>query len=264
MRLEVAGVDIHYEQHGAGADVVLLHGWQCDRTLWRSLIEALAPHCRVTAIDFPAHGQSGRPPEAWGVPAFADCTLALLDALDIRHCDLVAHSFGARVSIWMLKEQPARFGRAVFTGAAGIKPPPTQRTRRRQKQYRALRRVCDSFSHIPFLRKASGRAREALVQRYGSSDYVVLDEAMRAVFREVVNLDLRPYLSEIQASTLLFWGEKDDLTPLWMGQMMQQEIPDAGLVVAQGAGHYAYLEQAAFFERVVKHFLLGAETNEST
>ena len=46
----------------------------------------------------------------------------------------------------------------------------------------------------------------------------------------LVNQDLTPLLPQIQASTLLIWGENDTETPLWMGQKMEQDIPDAGIV----------------------------------
>ena len=36
---------------------------------------------------------------------------------------------------------------------------------------------------------------------------------------------------------------------------MEQLIPDAGLVVLDGAGHYSYIDQAARFARIVSHFI---------
>jgi pimeloyl-ACP methyl ester carboxylesterase len=40
-----------------------------------------------------------------------------------------------------------------------------------------------------------------------------------------------------------------------MAQEMERLIPDAGLVVLQGAGHYSYLDQPARFARIVSHFV---------
>ena len=37
---------------------------------------------------------------------------------------------------------------------------------------------------------------------------------------------------------------------------MSERIPDAGLVVEEGAGHFAYLEHSARFLRILKSFLL--------
>ena len=73
----------------------------------------------------------------------------------------------------------------------------------------------------------------------------------------VVNEDLRHLLPCIQAPTLLVWGENDQDTPLADGQLMEKLIPDAGLVIFKGAGHYSYLEQSASFCRVVETFLRG-------
>ena len=100
------------------------------------------------------------------------------------------------------------------------------------------------------------KGREALVQRFGSSDYRALTPEMRKTFNRVISLDLTDQLEKIQAPTLLNWGAQDTETPLWMGRLMAEKIPDAGLVVEEGAGHFAYLEQSAKFLRIAGSFLL--------
>lgn len=55
--------------------------------------------------------------------------------------------------------------------------------------------------------------------------------------------------------TLLIWGEHDDATPLWMGKRMEEEIKDAGLVVFENDGHYAYWNQLNRFHAIVNVFL---------
>ena len=52
-------------------------------------------------VDFPAHGQSGRPPEPWGVPEFADHLSNLLRETGFAPCAVIAHSFGCRVAAWL-------------------------------------------------------------------------------------------------------------------------------------------------------------------
>ena len=39
------------------------------------------------------------------------------------------------------------------------------------------------------------------------------------------------------------------------GQALERLIPDAGLVVFQGAGHFSYLERLTDYIRIVRHFL---------
>jgi pimeloyl-ACP methyl ester carboxylesterase len=73
----------------------------------------------------------------------------------------------------------------------------------------------------------------------------------------VIHEDLSSYAQRIQASTVLIWGDRDADTPLWQGRRLEQLIPDAGLIVFQGAGHFAYLERLNDTIRIVDHFLSG-------
>ena len=77
---------------------------------------------------------------------------------------------------------------------------------------------------------------------------------MRETFVKVVNEDLLPYAARVQPSTLLLWGDQDQDTPLSQGQLLEKTIPDAGLVVWEGAGHYSYLDRLPDTVRVIDHF----------
>ena len=120
MRETVNGADVYVEQAGAGGpSVLLLHGWGCSTKHFAPIMDELKKTMRVTAIDFPAHGQSGRPPEPWGVPEFASMTAALMEKLQIAPADIIAHSFGARVAIVLAATRPELVRHLVLTGAAG-------------------------------------------------------------------------------------------------------------------------------------------------
>ena len=80
---------------------------------------------------------------------------------------------------------------------------------------------------------------------------------MRKTFVKVINQDLSELLPRIEASTLLVWGSADTETPLWMGQKMEKEIKDAGLVVFEGCSHFAFLEEPQRFLVILKTFFWG-------
>ncbi len=255
MEREFCGVRVHYEQRGTGKDILLLHGWGCSTALFAPLIDALSPLARVTAIDFPGHGQSGKPPEPWGVPDFARMIEQLITALGIAPCAIVAHSFGGRVAIVLAAEKPELVTKLVLTGAAGLRKPQTSQRKLRGGLYKFLRGACDLCEKTHLFGDAPQNMREKLRKRFGSADYNALDADMRQTFVKVINQDLREYLPRIGAPTLLYWGTQDTETPLWMGQAMEHEIPDAGLVTVEGT-HFAYIEHAQEFARIVAHFLL--------
>ena len=52
------------------------------------------------------------------------------------------------------------------------------------------------------------------------------------------------------------WGERDEDTPLWMAHRMEELIPDAGLVILEGAGHYSYADSPGRFAAVARRFLV--------
>ena len=260
MKQMINGTEVCYRIEGEGENrVLLLHGWGCSMKMMQPVADALKIDHRTMLVDFPGHGESGRPPEPWGVPEYASCLLELLKQLSFIPCAVVAHSFGCRVAAWLEAEHPGLFTRIVFTGAAGIRNVPTEEARKRTEHYKKLKHRCEIARRIPLLEKAASRWEEKLRQKYGSRDYNALDEEMRRTFVRVINQDLTELYGRFRASTLLIWGDADTETPLWMAREMEKRIPDAGLVILEGGTHFAYLEQIVRFNTIVRHFLKGDE-----
>lgn len=256
MKEELRGTEVFYDLQGNGESrVLLLHGWGCDHTLMQPVADALADDHRLMLVDLPGHGESGRPPEPWGVPDYAACLKDLLVKKDFIPCAVVAHSFGCRVTTVLAAENPDLFSRIVFTGAAGIRPIPSEEAQKRSEKYRRIRNWLDTIKKNPVLKKPAEKAEEKLRQRFGSRDYNALDEEMRKTFVKVINQDLSDLYPQIRQSTLLIWGDEDTETPIWMGREMETRIPDAGLVILEGGSHFAYLEQIRRFNAIVAHFL---------
>lgn len=256
METTLLDVKIHYEQIGdRGPCVLFLHGWGCSIRHFEPIMQAMADGYRLYAIDFPAHGQSGRPPVPWGVDGFARLTEAFIQERGIAPCDIVAHSFGGRVALKLSAAHPELVHRLVLTGCAGLKKEKTPEQQKKEAAYKRKKEWLNRMKSLPLLGAASQKLLHALQQKYGSADYNALDDEMKKTFVRVVSEDLRPCLEHIQAPTLLVWGEHDDATPLWMGKTMAQEIPDAGLVVFEGQDHFAYLREWPRFVTIVKAFL---------
>lgn len=255
MLLQSCGTQVYVEQAGSGKDVVLLHGWGCTTEHFRPIIQELQRDFRLTVLDFPGHGKSGRPPKPWGVKEYMECVADVLGQLQIKKCSLIAHSFGGRVSLYMASTYPERVDKMVLTGCAGLKKPQTDEQKKRSEAYQKKKRQLQRLQRLPLVGKWAEKAQAKLRKKYGSADYNALDAEMRKTFVKVIGEDLAPLLPKIQASTLLIWGEKDQDTPLWMGQKMEKEIKDAGLVVFENDDHFAYLRQWPRFVQVVRAFL---------
>lgn len=257
MTIEVRGASVHYEQQGQGPELLLLHGWGCDTSIWAPIARDLAGARHITVIDFPGHGKSSEPPAPWDVTDYAEMTAALIEKLDISGCDLIAHSFGGRVAILLAATRPELVRRLVLTGCAGLRARGGGKPSGKARLYKVLRGLSDSAAARAVLGEANvEKLRDALRRRFGSADYRALKtDRMRATFNRIIQQDLEPHLKDIAASTILVYGELDTATPVWMGQQMEREIPDAGLIVMPGATHYAFLERYGEFLAIVKSFL---------
>ncbi|MBR2942929.1 MAG: alpha/beta hydrolase [Clostridia bacterium] len=260
MQLELCGAKVDVYESGCGErSVLLLHGWGCSAQLMESVQHALETDMHVVSLDFPGHGKGLKalpPPKPWGVPEYMEMAAQLIRRYDMAPCDIVAHSFGARVAILLAATYPELVGRMVFTGGAGVKKPASGKVSLKTQVYRSLRGAVNLAEKTHLFGDLPEKGREALVQKFGSADYRALSPEMRKTFNLVIAQDLTGELHKIRASTLLFWGAADTETPLWMAKVMEEKIPDAGLVVEEGAGHFAYLERNAKFLRVVRSFLV--------
>lgn len=237
--------------------VLLLHGWGCDGSIFAAFEKEWSQHASVLVVDFPGHGKSAEPPVPWGVPEYAQQIAQLLQDLSVKKVRIIAHSFGGRVAIYLASHHPECVEKMVITGGAGLRKPSAQMQSRKQKTYKRLKSLAQLLGKIPFMAGLAAKFQEALVQKYGSADYKRLNANMRQTFVKVINQDLSEYLPKIQASTLLVWGSADTETPLWMGQKMEQEIPDAGLVVFEGRSHFAFVEEWQRFQVIVNTFFWG-------
>ena len=253
----VDGIQIHHKEIGEGKPLLLLHGWGGQADSFAPVALAFADCRRVYSIDFPGFGKSDLPPTGWNVTDYMHCLVKWMKIQGLSGCDIIAHSFGCRVSLLMAATHPEMVGRLVLTGAAGLIPKRSARYYVKVYSYKAMKWMAGKSGLKKLLKSCGLDLTEKIRARAGSSDYRALPEAMRATFVKVVNQDLKGYLKDVKASTLLIFGDQDTDTPLYMGQIMEKEIPDAGLVVFEGAGHFAYLERGAEFARIARVFLEG-------
>ena len=256
MQAELCGVTLHYEQYGHGdRHVLMLHGWGCEIKHFAPIADSLQSDYHITVIDFPAHGQSTPPPQPWGVADFAACVKALILQLGIAPCDIIAHSFGGRVALYLAANEPQLVKRLVLTGCAGIKKPQTPEQQKRSARYQRLKGLYQSLGRVAPFKGLSDRLLSELRQKYGSPDYNALSEDMKKTFVKVVNEDLSPLLPRVQASTLLVWGENDTATPLSDAEIIKNLIPDSGLCVIKGTGHYSFCEKPYEVAAILRSFI---------
>lgn len=254
MFINIDGINLFYKHEGTGKKVVLLHGWGGSSDSFLPVFNYLSSKFEVYSIDFPGFGRSSLPDKPWGVEDYSNMLLKFFKKLNIEKASLIGHSFGGRVSILFSSTFPEYVDKVVLVDSAGLIPKRTIKYYCRVYRFKLLKSIFMLFS--------KGNSREEKLEnfykKYGSKDYRESGN-MRQTFVKVVNQDLRPYLHKIKAPTLLIWGEHDMDTPVSFGKIMEKEIPDAGLVIFKGAGHFSYLDKINDFNIIVTRFFEGNE-----
>src|SRR5215510_7250366 len=114
-----AGIDIYYEDHGAGQPVVLIHGYPVSGRAWDRQVPALlAAGYRVIAYDRRGFGQSSQPTVGYDYDTFTADLASLLDDLDLTDVTLIGFSMGTgEVTRYLGRYGSARIRKAALLGA---------------------------------------------------------------------------------------------------------------------------------------------------
>ncbi len=154
---------------------------------------------------------------------------------------VIAHSFGARVILKVLYNQPDLVDKLVLTGAAGLKPKTTLKKRVKKATFSLLKKV----------------AKREKLKRFYSKDYLALDSVMKESFKKIVAENLDYTLSNIDRKTLMVFGTKDRETPVYMAKKFYREIKGSKLLLIKDAGHFCFIDKPHKFNTEVREFLLS-------
>jgi non-heme chloroperoxidase len=114
-----ASIEIHYEDHGSGDPVVLIHGYPLNGNSWeRQEAELLANGHRVISYDRRGFGRSSQPTVGYDYDTFAADLNALLEHLALSDIVLVGFSMGTgEVTRYLGRYGSARVRKAALLGA---------------------------------------------------------------------------------------------------------------------------------------------------
>ncbi len=227
---------IFYETTGGGEPLVLLHGLSGSTRWWRKNTAFLAGHFQLFVADLAGFGR-GRG-QRFRLDDAARLMLAWLDGLGLESYSLMGHSMGGYIAADMAAQAGARVRRLVLVDSAGVPL--------RRGLLRSTLALAQSLPEVPH-------------------DFlpVLMSDALRAgplnlarATLQVLGSQLDERLREIQAETLIIWGERDRLLPLEIGRRLHQALPGSRLVVIAGAGHNPMWDRPEEFHRAVMDFLI--------
>jgi pimeloyl-ACP methyl ester carboxylesterase len=252
-RQVVEGVELHWTERGAGSNIVVLHGLSDSERSWWPVMEELGRHHRVFGLDLPGCGLSARPDASYSLEWQSKVVAAWLDAVGITTCDVVGHSFGGGVAMWLLLYRAKAIRRLALVAPGGLGREvaielrlaalPFVVERCGQPLMGAVTRLltclngrslpADERAHLHLVNTSPGTAR-----------------AFARTVRDVISWrgqtrHFQHRAREIRAlpAMALFWGENDRIIPIRHGQEFCSMLDNCKLERFPGAGHFLHWER---------------------
>jgi pimeloyl-ACP methyl ester carboxylesterase len=245
----------------------LLHGYSDNAGTWRPLLRELATRGRrALAVDLPGFGEADR---LAGYPdRFADGPLlgridSFIGSLVAEVADagppvIVGNSLGGVAGLRAAQDGDLRLAGTVAISPAGLGHQPWVDFFEREpllhrilsapvpvpgELIRLIARVLYSRFAVANGTDVDGRIGREYASQYRSREDVT--RIVRDARRVLAELHDAYDLTRLCHPVLLLWGDRDPLTPLRGAQRLLDAAPETELVVFEGCGHCAHVEQPA-------------------
>jgi pimeloyl-ACP methyl ester carboxylesterase len=241
-------VILNHVRRGSGAPLVLVHGLGGSLRSWDLVVDGLAAHREVVALDLPGFGASPPLPETT-VATLADAVALFLSAQGLQRADLVGTSLGGRLVLEMVRRGLGRHVVALDPGGYWNGPErafAVGSLRASIAAVRRLRRVLPVLAGNPVTRAAllgqfSARpwavpGDVVLRELRGLADAPAVDPALAALAAEPPQLGAPA--GSAPGRLTVGWGRWDRLTLPTQARRALAAFPDATLHRFRHSGHF--------------------------
>jgi 3-oxoadipate enol-lactonase len=257
----VNGQNIYFEDSGgAGAPVILAHGFLMDHEMFAPQLAALVPEFRIITWDERGFGLTewdGKPFTYWD--SASDC-LGLLDHLGIDRAVVGGMSQGGFLSLRAALTAPERVRALVLLDtSADVEPPDTMAANQGMlDMWNAVGPVDQLADAVAALIINEPVENARWIAKWRQSPKELLAEPGRCL---VSRDDISPRLGEITCPAIVIHGEEDNGITIDRAKAMAAALPGCDDVVRiPGAAHAANLTHPDLVNPPLLAFLRGLTT----
>ena len=249
-RLSINGAEIAFDDAGRGGPAfVFIHGFACDRTLWRPQFENLSRDHRCIAVDLRGRGESSAT-APYHTTQQADDVAALIAVLGIGPAILVGHSLGGLTALLVADRHPEAVLGIVMCDspmrASGLGASRMVSMIREAGSFEPAAPLVESFWSNTTTEAVKEQVRAVMLSCPAEVAAGMLDND--AVFSEravalVKNADAKPLMC--------IWAEKPLGDPAWF----RDTCPFVRQEPVAGSGHFVQLEEPEITSALLRAFL---------
>ncbi len=237
--VEADGFRIRYLEAGQGQPLVWLHG--AGGVRFSRAQDLLAERYRVIVFEAPGFGHSPANERSASIRDLARTMAQATTALGLERYNLLGHSFGGRLALWLAIQAPERIQALVLAAPAAILPEDHVRpVTPPESQAQLLYAHPERQPPLPRPAPAVLAKQEALVRR------------LRGPNRDP---ELEDKLGSLDVPVLVLFGTRDAMIPPEMGRIYREKLPNCHYILVYDAGHALDADRPEAFVSVVGDFL---------
>lgn len=238
---------------GSPPTLVFIHGYSESLFAWRNVFDQFRYTYDVIAIDLPGFGASSKPDAGYTVEDFVRITTGALEQLSREPVVLVGNSMGAQIAATIAIDRPDLVQALILVDAAGLPGPVLSRLGNLGTE--AVARVFGVGAVVSPTHDARWLREPDSILAYQPGTDDAYYRALELVLENFDFTSLDGRLTEIRQPTLVVWGRFDSTTPIENGRQFATDIPDAELVIIEGAFHRPHYTHPDAVASLIKDYL---------
>jgi len=259
--IQVPNGRLHYEVHGQGRTLLLLHGMWSNSGVWRRMVPELARDNEVILLDHMGHGKSDRMRAPYSLATYASDLGHLLDFLEKNQAILLGFSLGASVAQECYFQKPSIVEALVLVAT----PPPYKLHWMFGISFVSLIEKLGITSLKRETIKALGRryskgTDKRFIEKTLNELSLYDDDEFARLLRSAWNRGNIGREARIRVPTLIVIGEKDRI--ISHSVSMQQAIPGSRLSIVPDCNHSVMFDRPERVAREILGFLDEVHPNQ--
>ena len=260
--ISIDGMDVHLRQEGEGETLILLHGTGSSLHTWASWVNQLKDSFHIVTLDLPGFGLTGpHPQHVYTTTMYNNLLNVIKDHLNIEQFHIGGNSFGGYIAWNYTLDHPNVVDKLILIDAAGYEhdSPLIFKLIANPLIGPVLKRLTSRSlieSNMEEVYYDDSKITDELIDRYYS---MTLREGNRdALMARIKRKDQNRIdrIGEIEAPTLILWGENDEWAPVADAYKFDKHLPNSQLTVLKEVGHLPMEEVPVRSVQVVQSFLL--------
>ena len=233
---------------GIGAPVVLLHGLFGALSNFDELKDLLIRNnYRVIIPKLPLYNSELKDTNLEGFIAFLNRFFGFLE-LENTNISLIGNSLGGHLALMLVLQNKFNISSIVLTASSGLFENGLGSSYPKRDRETLRAKIGETFGSNKFVTEDLVDEVEAIVT--DKSKVIRVIKLAKSATRNNLN-DL---LHQIKVPTLLIWGDKDTITPLFVANQFNEKIDHSILEIIPNVGHAPMMEEPILFSNKVLNF----------